>query len=107
MGTAATTDKIRGWLRNEPPSYLDPKSLDYFRGELIGPDHLHVWAEPIEVFEINGQNYVLNGHHRLTAATDVGYRGPIPYRTLTEAEMMQHYNVTPAQLQQGHHGPIK
>ncbi len=104
---SATVADVSGWLRNEPPSNLIPQNLRYFRDELKGPNHLYVWAEPIEVFVINGQKYVLNGHHRLTAAADVGYTGSIPYRTITEAEMLQSYNTTPAQLLQGHYGPIK
>jgi len=103
---SANAAEIRGWLRNEPPGHLDGNSLAYFRNELQGKDHLYVWAEPIEIFEISGQKYVLNGHHRLTAASNVNYPGTIPYKTLTEAEMLQHYNTTPAQLLQGHHGPI-
>jgi hypothetical protein len=108
IGTSsASAVEVTGWLRNEPASQMDANSLAYFRSELQGPGHLYIWAEPIEVYEIAGQKNVLNGHHRLTVAAEVNYTGTIPYKILTEAEMLQYYNTTPFQLLQGHHGPIK
>lgn len=42
-------------------------------------------GDPVSVFEHNGQRYILDGHHRVSAAraADVD----VPYRAISEAEL--------------------
>lgn len=46
-------------------------------------------GEPIEVFQANGQSYVVNGHHRVAAARQAGI--DVQYRVISEAELLTYY----------------
>jgi hypothetical protein len=46
-------------------------------------------GDPIEVFQANGQNYIVNGHHRVAAARQAGI--DFQYRAITEAELLGYY----------------
>jgi hypothetical protein len=39
-------------------------------------------GEPIEVFQANGQNYIVNGHHRVAAACQAGI--DVQYRVISD-----------------------
>ena len=45
-------------------------------------------GDPIEVFHINGEDYVINGHHRVEAARQAGV--DVQYRHIPEAELQQY-----------------
>jgi large repetitive protein len=49
-----------------------------------------VAGEPIETFEINGQRYVINGHHRVAAAKKAGI--DVNYRDLSLDELRAEYD---------------
>ncbi len=89
---SATAAEVRGWLRSEPSSALDPIALADIKAKLAANDP-YLWSDPVEIVNVNGKTYVLNGHHRLTAVADptTGYAGTIPYRVLTEAEAKASY----------------
>jgi hypothetical protein len=58
----------------------------------------YVWSDPVEVVKVNGDTYVVNGHHRLAAVADpaTGYTGNVPYTVLTEAEAKAIYGFDPS-----------
>lgn len=46
-------------------------------------------GDPIEVFQANGQNYIVNGHHRVAAARQAGV--DVQYRVISQTELLTYY----------------
>ncbi len=46
-------------------------------------------GDPIEVFQANGQNYIVNGHHRVAAARQAGI--DVQYRVISQTELLTYY----------------
>lgn len=103
--STTTVRGIRGWLRTEAPAWLDQQALADIKTKL-GKGDRSVFAEPVDVTVVGGKTYVLDGHHRLTAAVDAGYSGRIPVRVIPESELPTRSGINPSDLANGHFGPI-
>lgn len=55
--------------------------------------------EPIEVFEVNGRNIILDGHHRARAAGALGIEEVPIYKLVSKEELWNRWKVTPSQLE--------
>lgn len=74
--TASVAD-IGGWFRTEDPAWLNEDAIADIQTKLQAGDP-SLWHQPVEVAVIDGRTFVLNGHHRLTAAARAGYTGRVP-----------------------------
>lgn len=60
-------------------------------------------GDPIEIYQINGNNLIVYGHHRAKAARQAGIEN-VPVKMLTEQELSGIYKRTPEQLLNDYYG---
>ncbi|WP_042196920.1 polymorphic toxin-type HINT domain-containing protein [Paenibacillus camerounensis] len=60
-------------------------------------------GDPIEIYQVNGKNLIVNGHHRAKAARQAGIEN-VPVKMLTEQELKEIYKRTPEQLLNEYYG---
>ncbi|MGG1644382.1 polymorphic toxin-type HINT domain-containing protein, partial [Paenibacillus sp. NRS-1782] len=60
-------------------------------------------GDPIEIYQINGKNLIVNGHHRAKAARQAGIEN-VPVKMLTEQDLRDIYKRTPEQLLNEYYG---
>ena len=86
-------------LRLLPTEYVNRKSryVDRLRSNM----EENGWSgPPVELFEHDGSLYIINGHHRARAARQAGL--PMPYKVLTEAELLEYGWNSPEDLFAAH-----
>ena len=80
---------VRRWKFTETGAQSEKAILDIM-GKLKNGDWT-VWSRPIHVIKIHNDTYLLNGHHRITAAIRMNYQGEIPFEKLSISEVSQLY----------------
>jgi hypothetical protein len=86
---------------------MDPKALADIKSKLAQNDP-QVWSDPIYVTESNGQTYVIDGHHRLSAAANppAGFNGNIPVVKVPAIQLQSRFGINPDDLPSNWFGQI-
>lgn len=80
--------QIKNWTSTEP-GMQGTKALKEVTEKLAKNDPF-VFGQPIKVVEGKGQTFILNGHHRIKAAIEAGYKGVIPYMKVPASDVHLH-----------------
>jgi hypothetical protein len=103
----ATPQEVQSWTRTEPADAMDPQALTDIKSKLV-QNNPQVWIDPIYVTESNGQTYVIDGHHRLSAAANppAGFNGNIPVVKVPANQLQSMFGINPDDLPSMGFGPI-
>lgn len=91
----ANLNQISKWVSTEP-DMQSAKAIADIEKKLLSGD-VYIFAEPIKTTTINGTTYILNGHHRVQAAKNVGYGKSINYIDVPANEVHKHSGFQNAQ----------
>lgn len=88
-------DDIKKWKATEPDMQSAGGVAKYEK--MLKEGDPYVFKDPIKTTTIDGQTYIIDGHHRLQAAKNIGYDKPINHVEIPIDEISQHSGFKNAQ----------